>query len=198
MDGKARGPELSAVDGASGRPCRVACAVWIPATAHAGRCSVSAEGPGRRNGGAGAPGVGGPPQATGSSDTPLFPGRMPAGGPQNGPTRPAVNGAARSKLLRLRQQARAEWRAAMQTGRGLGPARARYVLDMCKAAGVPTALAVGASAAAFLLMAADDDAHAMDDSLRYGLRQALGWLQTRAPEEYMRLRDYDRGLREPA
>lgn len=182
---------------------------------------VGAGGPGRRNGGAGAPGVGGegPPQVTGSSDTPLFPGRPQPDRAQNPPTRGRVEGpfsgcagdpgpdfparppagdAARRKLLRLRHQAQAEWRAAVQTGRGLGPARARYVLDMCKAAGVPANLAAGASAAAFLLMSADGDAHAMDDSLRYGLRQALAWLQSRSPTEFARLRDYDRGLRSPA
>lgn len=190
--------------------------------------SERAEGPGRRNGGAGAPGVLGPPQVTGCSDTPLFTARSPQHPPQTAnsadvrtprpmgsrgwrwdsdvqASRCAVCGAVygqctcptddateapevsramewkaagRAKMLRLRQQARAEWRALTRT-QGPAARRAAAVMTMASECGLDPAWAMQAAWAAFALHATASGAHPMDGNEGFGLRAAADYLEAR-------------------
>lgn len=139
--------------------------------------------------------------ATGSSDTPLFPGRASAGAYPGPRSREQVQAAVRSQVAAQRKLARGEFRAMLAVFRGPAAERARAVLRAAEAASVAIEWAYPAAAVAMLLPGDVTGLHDMDGNARMGLRAAEQWLADRAAtcpaavEPAARLSDYLRGAR---
>jgi hypothetical protein len=131
---------------------------------------------------------------TGSSDTPLFPGRGPARPVRTARSAAQVQAALRALVGMQRKLARGEYRRMLAASVGPASQRARAVLEAAAACGLADAWAFPAATVAMLLPGEPvAPMHDMDGNARLGLWAAAHWLTERGAPDAVRFVDYLRG-----